>query len=316
MTPLPEIQSDHGAVTRGPRLTDERTTPEAEGVPSFVSVESQASQNDLPSAAKRLTKKPNTLEITGEQQSRPKGPDEKLKKLLSVFHRAKRDFHSTAEKSIERTTAAKFLRDTVENCLNYIEFEQGPGRTVEGSAAPSRAGGTINHAMLSQLKRTLAEATAIAERGSGGKKRRFDENWDMVPQQPAKMRDGRIVKPASDPEPVPQPPAPSSVIHPYSVTRYHPRGLPDPVEHRSDRTLLPKYRDQHCAGYRQREYDGYTKVPQRRRSLSPSRVDVRYAQQLPLQGYGHRGPIISPPRIRRKPLPDYGDTASHRQAHW
>ena len=120
--------------------------------------------------------------------------DEKLKRLFMVYHRARKDFDATPAKTLEYTKSAKFLRDTTENCLAYIAAKQGkPGVEV-----------TCDR-LLEDLRATLEETTVIAEQGSGGKKRRFDEDWENVPQEPARMRGrGPIVALAlgkSDPAP-------------------------------------------------------------------------------------------------------------------
>ena len=105
--------------------------------------------------------------------------DEKLKRLFIVYHKARKDFNATPAKTLERTKSAKFLRDTTENCLAYIAARQ---------TRPGKAEITCDGKMLDELKATLEETIAIAEQGSGGKKRRFDENWENVPQEPARMR--------------------------------------------------------------------------------------------------------------------------------
>lgn len=129
--------------------------------------------------------------------SRPKDGDESLKRLFIVYHKARKDFDATPAKTLERTKSAKFLRDTTENCLAYIAAKQ------------TRSGGSKVEAicdgnMLDELRATLEETIAIAEQGSGGKKRRFDENWENVPQEPVKMRDLRVAQPLGNSDPVPR----------------------------------------------------------------------------------------------------------------
>lgn len=114
---------------------------------------------------------PNLRRIAGEQD------DQKLKRLFIIYDRARKDFEATPAKTLERTKSAKFLRDTTENCLAYIKAKQSQ-HGVEVAC----------DGLLLELKSTLEETIAIAEQGSGGKKRRFDENWENVPQEPAKMR--------------------------------------------------------------------------------------------------------------------------------
>lgn len=90
--------------------------------------------------------------------------DPKFQRLWSLFLEARTDFNLECTDNFRRTTAAKFLRDTIENCLSYITF------------CPSSAGNHPAEANDRQtlLKDTLKLAIEAAERGSGGRKRRFD----------------------------------------------------------------------------------------------------------------------------------------------
>lgn len=90
--------------------------------------------------------------------------DPKLQRLWSLFLEARTDFNLECNDNFRRTTAAKFLRDTIENCLSYI------------SSYPSSAGNYPEEATVREtlLKDTLKLAIEAAERGSGGRKRRFD----------------------------------------------------------------------------------------------------------------------------------------------
>lgn len=90
--------------------------------------------------------------------------DPKLQRLWSLFLEARTDFNLECEDNFRRTTAAKFLRDTIENCLSYI------------SSYPSSAGNYPEEATVREtlLRDTLKLAIEAAERGSGGRKRRFD----------------------------------------------------------------------------------------------------------------------------------------------
>ena len=97
-----------------------------------------------------------------------------------MYHQARKDFDTMSAKTPERTKSAKFLRDTTENCLAYIAAKQ-------TSSADSESA-TCDGDLLDELRATLEETIAIAEEGSGGKKRRFDEKWDNMPQEPANMR--------------------------------------------------------------------------------------------------------------------------------
>lgn len=90
--------------------------------------------------------------------------DPKLQRLWSLFLEARTEFNLEHTDNFQRTTAAKFLRDTIENCLSYI------------SSYPFSVGNYPEEATGREtlLKDTLKLAIEAAERGSGGRKRRFD----------------------------------------------------------------------------------------------------------------------------------------------
>lgn len=85
--------------------------------------------------------------------------DPKFQRLWSLFLEARADFDVQTTDNFRRTTAAKFLRDTIENCLSYI------------STSSSSTSAGHRQALLED---TLKLAIEAAELGSGGRKRRFD----------------------------------------------------------------------------------------------------------------------------------------------
>lgn len=93
-------------------------------------------------------------------------PTDPFQRLWSLFLEARADFDLESTDNYRRTTAAKFLRDTIENCLSFIS-------TSTSSSSPG------NHPDETTRRQTLLEDTLklaieAAERGSGGRKRRFD----------------------------------------------------------------------------------------------------------------------------------------------
>lgn len=90
--------------------------------------------------------------------------DPKLQRLWSLFLEARTEFNLEHTDNFQRTTAAKFLRDTIENCLSYISSYPFSADNYLGEATGREA----------LLKDTLKLAVEAAERGSGGRKRRFD----------------------------------------------------------------------------------------------------------------------------------------------
>ena len=85
-------------------------------------------------------------------------------KLWEVCKNAHEDYRKTSQKSLARTKAAKFLRDTVENCIQYIEDKQSTGTSQ-----------WFEKSKLHALRELLRETMEVATKGSGGKPRRFDE---------------------------------------------------------------------------------------------------------------------------------------------
>ena len=113
----------------------------------------------------------------GDPALKPSDKDSKFGRLWNLYKTAKDDYRKTRKTTIGRTEAAKFLRDTTENCVLYIEAKQ---------HAPNDQ--TYEEPKLRELRVTLKEAIGEAEKGSGGKRRRFDEDWAHIPTAPKQMR--------------------------------------------------------------------------------------------------------------------------------
>ncbi|KAL8706291.1 MAG: hypothetical protein Q9201_000667 [Fulgogasparrea decipioides] len=119
--------------------------------------------------------------------------DPKLAKLLSVYRDAKRECNHTEPNTTPYFTSTRFLRDTAENCIQYISnIDPGDPR-------------------LGELRNTFEETSAAMENNLNGQKRRFDYDWKNTPTGPVvptppsrrekkKMRRRRAVKYASDHE--------------------------------------------------------------------------------------------------------------------
>lgn len=143
--------------------------------------------------------------------------NEMLRKLFFTYQQARRDFHATPLKSLERTKSAKFLRDTTENCIAYIASrEDTPGG--EG-IINTDIELTQGQSTLDEMRSTLEEAKKAAEAGSGGKKRRFDESWANIPEGPAKMRPSSIVTSLGDRDPIPRGQIAEKKLGNYSLLR-------------------------------------------------------------------------------------------------
>jgi len=134
----------------------------------------------------------------------PSQNDPKMKRLLAMYRHAKGEFNATIPRSLERTTAAKFLRDTTENCLAHIATQQRSASSEKPDLATSMANASFDGFTMEELEDTLKKTTAIAEKGSGGKKRRFDENWDNVPKGPSDKKSQQTDSTTRKADPLPQ----------------------------------------------------------------------------------------------------------------
>ncbi|KAL9588800.1 MAG: hypothetical protein Q9203_002398 [Teloschistes exilis] len=91
----------------------------------------------------------------------------RLKKLFSIYRIAREEFHTTDPSSDEYLTNTKFLRDTAENCIQYLSSIN-PG-----------------DARLQELKQTFLEASTMTTNKLGGLRRRFEYDWRDTPKGPS-----------------------------------------------------------------------------------------------------------------------------------
>ena len=107
-----------------------------------------------------------------DETSNSKSADLKLGKILEIFDRARKDFHEADAETPDYITAARFLRDTAENCIHFLETQ----------------GVQIVTEKLTEIRSQFAEATVAAEKSLGGKRRRFDYDYIGVPEEPRRNR--------------------------------------------------------------------------------------------------------------------------------
>lgn len=121
--------------------------------------------------------------------------DPKFGRLWDLFENARSEFKKQRTESPTATLAARFLRDTGENLISYIE-----------SNLPKQTSKNRNELQgkIIQVHVVLKEAIAAAEKGSGGKKRSFEWSFPGVPKRrtspkriksefPSEPRFGRLV---------------------------------------------------------------------------------------------------------------------------
>ena len=92
-----------------------------------------------------------------------------LRSLYRVYQEAKEAFEKLPPKSVDATQNARFLRDTAENFISYIQ----PVETQNKSGCfPLSA---ENQSLLLELRETLEHTSHFVERHCGGKKRVWEQ---------------------------------------------------------------------------------------------------------------------------------------------
>ena len=92
--------------------------------------------------------------------------EDKLRRLWDLYRQVRDEYLATTEKvPNDHTNAAIFLRDTIENCIKYLDEISPRSTTLTFKEL---------NAMKRELSATLKTATEAAEKGLGGKKRHFD----------------------------------------------------------------------------------------------------------------------------------------------
>lgn len=93
-----------------------------------------------------------------QDQARNDPLHDHVDRILTIYHRAKKDYHRTrCSEDVEPLSAIRFLRDTAENTILYL-----------------RANGLFDHASLPELEGTFQWSKDKAAELSGGRKRHFD----------------------------------------------------------------------------------------------------------------------------------------------
>ena len=96
----------------------------------------------------------------------------KFLRLFSIYQTAKDDFQHCSAGTLKYTKSARFLRDTIENCLAHLS--------------------PCHKTLINELQSVLSMAMAAAEESSGGRKRPFDEGFKenleiLITRKPSKI---------------------------------------------------------------------------------------------------------------------------------
>ena len=283
--------------------------------PLFVTEGSQITEDDLSNTTTELGREHHVANA-GDAQATSTGDDQKLKRLMEIYYKAKADFNSTPPKSLDRTRTAKFLRDTVENCLNYLKAKHIPTSTDATATDPSHTRGTIDQAVINELRSTLGETKAIAEKGSGGKKRRFDQDWENVPLELENSKARAFIKTSSNAVPVARRRTPEDSLGRYPVIPYNGHGHPPPVDYRGERIPPARFYRVGAEDCRQHDHRQPMMAGERRRSLSrSSHLHADFARHPPPHSHGSGGAVFSKRRVERHPFLGYENSDTYRPVY-
>lgn len=115
----------------------------------------------------------------GPRKSSDIEDDARLNRLWSLYLTARRDFYADRVQDFNSKKSAKFLRDTTEECISYIETVRASRLSHSGTGQAF----TRDQEKLCQLCNTLKVAEQVADGRSGGKKRRFEvSTWPRSSQ--------------------------------------------------------------------------------------------------------------------------------------
>lgn len=99
--------------------------------------------------------------------------DPKISRLWALYQNGRVEYFSCPKGSFAHSKAARFLRDTIENGLAYIEraypsvIYDSNGETLQGSNFSA-----VRNKLM-ELRASLNEITPVVEKAYGGQKRRF-----------------------------------------------------------------------------------------------------------------------------------------------
>lgn len=171
----------------------------------FLSQSSNSGTENAFESSVNICQEPLDIDSLQNQDPKPFGGDAKLERLMNVYTDARQDFESRPQKHPSRTKAAMFLRDTIENCLEYLDTE---AHTRQRSGELSTKSMPLEEDIKAEMKRVLRETSAAANQGCGGRKRSFEHDKDAVKDDTTTKRVKISLKSHA------RSPAPKSSFHP------------------------------------------------------------------------------------------------------
>lgn len=174
--------------------------------PALLKAEDCHDRITLPPKPARLASVSNAEEGRGTLPPKAFGfdSDPNINRLWHLFEVAREDFLSCYTDNHHRTKAAKFLRDTAENAIDYIKLKE-PSSIATNDASSKESHGLSQKFI--ELKSSLNQAVEVVNTAYGGKKRRFDYgNLDMPgglkEGHPKRSSNGNIRQPQFTSRPV------------------------------------------------------------------------------------------------------------------
>ena len=125
---------------------------------------------------------------------KPFANDANFQRLLETYHKARRDFDDATPRTKGRIAAARFLRDTSENCLGYLTRKKCES-FIEALTQSSMEEIMMDKAVVRELTDTVAETSAFVESNRGGKKRSFDEGSPTDPSTASMTTESKPTSP-------------------------------------------------------------------------------------------------------------------------
>ena len=227
----------------------------------------------------------NSDESTYETELQPLGNDTKFLRLMEVYKEARSEFDTTPPKSLDRTNAAKFLRDTIENCQSYLKTKYDASQVNAIASDTSHVEVPLDIETVTEMERFLKKASEIAEKGSGGKKRRFDKERNNEIAIPATYPEQSVrVTVSANAAATPREHREKNCLGRYSVVYQNGYGHP-PQDTRTKRREPEQFNGFFKSSYRQRNSDRSTIIPYRGSAPSPSpQASRRSCSQLNSRG--------------------------------
>lgn len=118
--------------------------------------------------------------VTSPAQTFDPDADPHFKRLWELFKIAREEFRSQSMDNNQMAKAARFLRDTSENVMDFVRAKQPSAMAINDTSGHEPQGLAQK---LFELRSSLDQAIEVAETTCGGRKRRFEYAITDVPDK-------------------------------------------------------------------------------------------------------------------------------------